>query len=76
MGGLAAIGLLAADRHRTRTGEGQLVEIALSDVAFAMVGHLGRVAEAQLDGHRSPRATATTSTARSGTTSRPATGAA
>jgi 2-methylfumaryl-CoA isomerase len=50
MGGLAATGLLAADRHRTRTGEGQLVGLALSDVAFAMVGHLGRVAEAQLGG--------------------------
>ena len=50
MGGLAATGLLAADRHRTRTGTGQLVRIALSDVAFAMVGHLGRVAEAQLGG--------------------------
>jgi 2-methylfumaryl-CoA isomerase len=50
MGGLAATGLLAAERHRTRTGEGQLVGVALSDVAFAMVGHLGRVAEAQLGG--------------------------
>ena len=51
MGGLTATGLLAADRHRARTGEGQLVGLALSDVAFAMVGHLGRVAEAQLGGH-------------------------
>jgi 2-methylfumaryl-CoA isomerase len=48
MGELAAVGLLAAERHRTRTGEGQLVEVALSDVAFAVTGHLGRVAEAQL----------------------------
>ncbi|HEV7943071.1 MAG TPA: CoA transferase [Solirubrobacteraceae bacterium] len=48
MGTLAAFGLLAADRHRTRTGEGQLVKLALSDVAFAMVGNLGRLAEAQL----------------------------
>ena len=52
MGELAAVGLLAADRHRARTGEGQLVEVALSDVAFAMVGHLGRIAEAQLGGQR------------------------
>jgi 2-methylfumaryl-CoA isomerase len=50
MGGLTATGLLAADRHRARTGKGQLVGLALSDVAFAMVGHLGRVAEAQLGG--------------------------
>ncbi len=55
MGELSAVGLLAADRHRTRTGEGQLVEIALSDVAFAVVGHLGRVAEAQLAAQDSPR---------------------
>jgi 2-methylfumaryl-CoA isomerase len=48
MGELAAVGLLAAERHRTRTGDGQLVEVALSDVAFAVTGHLGRVAEVQL----------------------------
>ena len=48
MGELAAVGLLAAERFRTRTGTGQLVEVALSDVAFAVTGHLGRVAEAQL----------------------------
>jgi 2-methylfumaryl-CoA isomerase len=51
MGGLAATGLLAAERWRTRTGEGQLIRLALSDVAFAMVGNLGRIAEAQLGGH-------------------------
>jgi 2-methylfumaryl-CoA isomerase len=50
MGGLTATGLLAADRHRTRTGEGQRIGLALSDVAFAMVGHLGRIAEAQVAG--------------------------
>jgi 2-methylfumaryl-CoA isomerase len=48
MGELAAVGLLAAERYRTRTGQGQLVQVALSDVAFAVTGHLGRVAEAQL----------------------------
>ena len=51
MGGLAATGLLAAERHRTRTGEGQLIRLALSDVAFATVGNLGRIAEAQLGSH-------------------------
>jgi 2-methylfumaryl-CoA isomerase len=50
MGGLAATGLLAADRRRTRTGEGELIRLALSDVAFATVGNLGRIAEAQLGG--------------------------
>jgi 2-methylfumaryl-CoA isomerase len=48
MGTLAVVGLLAAERHRARTGEGQLIRLALSDVAFAMVGNLGRIAEAQL----------------------------
>jgi 2-methylfumaryl-CoA isomerase len=50
-GSLAAIGLLAAERWRARTGEGQQIRLSLSDVAFAMVGNLGRIAEAQLGGH-------------------------
>jgi 2-methylfumaryl-CoA isomerase len=50
MGTLATTGLLAAARRRARTGEGTLVKLALSDVAFAMVGNLGRIAEAQLGG--------------------------
>jgi 2-methylfumaryl-CoA isomerase len=48
MGEMAAVGLLAADRHRTRTGMGSLVRLALSDVALAMVGNLGRLAQAAL----------------------------
>ncbi len=55
MGELSAVGLLAADRHRQRHGEGQLVQVALSDVAFAVVGHLGRVAEAELHARDYPR---------------------
>ena len=47
-GNLTAAGVLAAERNRRRTGEGQLVSVALSDVAFAMVGNLGKIAEAQL----------------------------
>ena len=54
MGGLAVAGLLAALRHRDATGEGQLVQVALSDVAFATVGHLGRIAEVQLEGSDHP----------------------
>jgi 2-methylfumaryl-CoA isomerase len=54
-GTLAAVGMLAAERHRTRTGEGQLIELSLSDVAFAMVGNLGRIAEAQVDGTDQPK---------------------
>ena len=48
-GSLAVAALLAAERHRRRTGEGQLVKIALADVAFAMVGHLGNIAEVQIN---------------------------
>ena len=55
MGGLAVVGLLAALRHRDKTGEGQLVKIALSDVAVATVGNLGRIAEVQLEGRDQPR---------------------
>ena len=55
MGTLAAVGLLAAERHRRRRGEGTLVSLSLSDVALAMVGNLGRVAEAQLGSQESPR---------------------
>jgi 2-methylfumaryl-CoA isomerase len=50
MGTLAAFGMLAAEHHRSQTGAGQLIRVALSDVAFAMVGNLGRIAEAQLGG--------------------------
>ncbi len=40
--------ILAAERHRRRTGEGQLVKLALSDVAIAIASHLGFIAEAAL----------------------------
>jgi 2-methylfumaryl-CoA isomerase len=55
MGTLAAVGMLAAERHRSRTAEGQLVGLSLSDVAFAMVGNLGRIAEATLGGRDQPK---------------------
>lgn len=55
MGTLAAVGLLAAERHRARTGAGQLVGLSLSDVAFAMVGNLGRIAEATLGARDQPK---------------------
>lgn len=47
-----ALGLLAAERHRRKTGQGQLVKLALADVALATMGHLGYLAEAQLLGER------------------------
>ena len=49
----AALGLIAAERHRRLTGEGQLVRIALSDVAFATTGALGYIADVEInDAHR------------------------
>jgi 2-methylfumaryl-CoA isomerase len=47
-GAMAASALLAAERHRRLTGEGQLVELSLSEVALAVAGHLGLLAEAKL----------------------------
>lgn len=44
-----ALSILAAERHRRLTGEGQLVDVALSDLAFAMTGHLGYIQEAQIN---------------------------
>jgi len=49
------IALLAALRHRDRCGEGQLVHLALKDVGLAMLGHLGMIAEAQVNGFERPR---------------------
>ncbi len=48
-GFLAALAIVAADRHRRLTGEGQLVELSLSDVALAVTGHIGLIAEAILN---------------------------
>jgi 2-methylfumaryl-CoA isomerase len=48
-GATAAAGLLAAERHRARTGEGQLVKLPLSDVGYAMAGNLGFIGEAQVN---------------------------
>jgi 2-methylfumaryl-CoA isomerase len=45
----AAMGIIGADRHRRITGEGQFIKLALSDVAIAMVGNLGLIAEAQVN---------------------------
>ena len=48
-GTTAAMGILAAERHRQRTGEGQYIKLSLSDVAMAMVGNLGYIGEAQVN---------------------------
>jgi len=45
----AALAIVGADRHRRLTGEGQFIKLALSDVAIAMIGNLGYIAEAQVN---------------------------
>lgn len=46
-GQMVAVGLLAAERHRRLTGEGQHVKLALQDVALAVMNHLGFIEEAR-----------------------------
>jgi 2-methylfumaryl-CoA isomerase len=50
-GNMIATALLAA----LRAGEGQLVTLALKDVGLAMLGHLGMIAEVQVNGFDRPR---------------------
>ena len=49
-----ATALLAAVRHRSRTGEGQEVTAALNDVMLAAVGHLGYVGDVHINGQARP----------------------
>jgi 2-methylfumaryl-CoA isomerase len=51
----AALAVLAAERHRRNTGQGQLVEIALKDVALAVMGALGIIGEVQVNGVDRPK---------------------
>lgn len=48
-GQMAAVAMLAAERHRRLNGEGQLVRLALKDVALATAGHLGNIAEVAIN---------------------------
>jgi 2-methylfumaryl-CoA isomerase len=41
---------LAAERHRLRTGAGQLAELSLKDVAAGVMGHLGIIGEVLVNG--------------------------
>lgn len=54
-GQMAAVALLAAERHRRLKGEGQLVKLALKDVALATTGHLGNIAEVAINGVDRPK---------------------
>ncbi|HEY5656436.1 MAG TPA: CoA transferase [Myxococcota bacterium] len=54
-GNLTVVSLLAAERHRRATGEGQFVKFALHDVALAMLGNLGKIAEIVVNDADRPR---------------------
>ncbi len=54
-GQMIALGLLAAERHRRLTGEGQLVKLALKDIGLAMLGNLGMIAEVMINDADRPR---------------------
>jgi 2-methylfumaryl-CoA isomerase len=49
-----AAALLAGERYRCRTGKGQEVVLALSDVTLATVGNLGYIADVQVNGTARP----------------------
>ena len=51
----AALALLAAERHRSRTGRGQVVKVALQDVALAATAALGIFGEAEINKVDRPR---------------------
>ncbi len=46
-GQMAALGMLAAERHRIRSGNGQHVKLPLEDVALAVMSNLGFITEAE-----------------------------
>jgi 2-methylfumaryl-CoA isomerase len=48
-GQMIALGILAAERHRRLVGRGQLVKIALKDVALAVLGHFGFIGEVMVN---------------------------
>ncbi len=55
-GNLVVSSLLAAERHRLKTGQGQDVELALKDVAAATIGHLGMIGDAVLNSEERQKA--------------------
>lgn len=54
-GAWAACGLLAAERHRRLTGQGQLATLALADVALAVTSALGILGEVTINNHDRPK---------------------
>ncbi len=55
-GNLMVSAVLAAERHRLRTGQGQDVEFSLKDVAAAMLGNLGIIGDTAMGGTKRQKA--------------------
>jgi len=54
-GQMIALGLLAAERHRRLSGQGQLVKLALKDIGLAMLGNFGMIAEVMVNDADRPK---------------------
>jgi 2-methylfumaryl-CoA isomerase len=54
-GHMIALGILAAERHRRISGQGQLLRIALKDVGMAMMANLGMIAEVMVNDEDRPK---------------------
>ncbi|MGH1359445.1 MAG: CoA transferase [Burkholderiaceae bacterium] len=54
-GALGAMNLLAAERYRRATGQGQEIAMPLSNVAFSALGALGQIAEVEVLNEERPR---------------------
>lgn len=46
----AAVSILAAERQRGRSGQGQEIKLALADIAYATVANLGYIGEKKING--------------------------
>jgi 2-methylfumaryl-CoA isomerase len=54
-GQMIALSILAAERHRRMSGRGQLVKVALKDVALAVLGHFGLIGEVMINDEDRPK---------------------
>lgn len=54
-GAYGAFSLMVAERHRRATGQGLVMQLPLTDMAIASLGHLGQIAEASAFGRDRPR---------------------